>query len=82
MDLQRQLDFAADIARRAGALALQAFARGDAEIATKPDGSIVTSADLEANALICGALGAEFPDDAILSEEGPTSIDRLERARC
>lgn len=82
MDLQRRLDLAANIARRAGALALEAFVRGDAEITTKPDGSMVTSADLEANALICEALSAEFPADAVMSEEGPTSADRSKRSRC
>lgn len=82
VDPQRRLDLAAGIVRRAGAVALESFVRGDAEITTKPDGSVVTSADLEANAVICEALSEEFPTDAVMSEEGPTSADRTERPRC
>src|SRR5262249_27007120 len=47
----------------------------------KRDDSPVTEADREANALIIGALAAEFPNDAVLSEEAPDDGSRLSRPR-
>ncbi len=62
--------------QRALALASAGF-----QIMTKPDGSPVTSADLEVNRLLESALRGTFPDDGWLSEEAPDSPDRLSKSR-
>lgn len=60
---------AAGIAQKAGALLLHHF-RDDALVSEwKPDYSIVTVADVEADELIRTELTEHFPSDAILSEE-------------
>ncbi|MCC6160076.1 MAG: inositol monophosphatase [Deltaproteobacteria bacterium] len=56
------------VARDAGRLALDL--RHDLRVETKPDGSIVTNADVAVQQHIALALGAAFPDFAIVGEEG------------
>lgn len=51
-------------------------------MATKPDGSPVTSADLAADAAIRATLRDAFPGDAILTEEGADDPARLANRRC
>lgn len=48
---------------------IQRIARAGIEQSRKDDASLVTNADLAADALITGGLRARFPDDGILSEE-------------
>jgi 3'(2'), 5'-bisphosphate nucleotidase len=83
MNLRRELDTAVELARRAGER-IRGFHGSDSaplKVDTKADDSPVTEADRAANALIVAALGAEFPDDAILSEELPDDGSRLGKER-
>ena len=82
MTYAAELAFAVDTVRRAANPALALFERPDLPVFDKPDGSIVTQADLDVNDLILDAIAAAYPDDAILSEEGPDDPDRLSNSRC
>jgi histidinol phosphatase-like enzyme (inositol monophosphatase family) len=62
------LDFAVEVATRAGAATLPWF-RGGAEVETKADGSPVTAADRAAERLVREAIAARFPADDLLGEE-------------
>ncbi len=53
----------------------------DLEIQRKGDDSPLTLADLAANRIICETLRAEFPDDAVLTEEEVDSPARLDARR-
>ncbi len=66
---QADLDFAVSIARRAGDLTQQHFLQPDLAVDHKGDGSPVTVADRAAERLLREAIGAAYPDDAILGEE-------------
>jgi histidinol-phosphatase len=69
MQYQKELESALDVTRRAGRLAMRYFAKGiTAE--EKSDGSPVTAADRECEALISRYLSDTFPSDGILGEEG------------
>ncbi len=68
MSLKRELEFAVDVAREAGAFTLKHFDSG-IEPSWKEDSSPVTVADLGAEDLIRERIGAVFPTDAILGEE-------------
>lgn len=61
-----------DVAEIAGALLVKRQAEGCA-VRAKADGSPVTIADEEAEALIAAALAARFPDIAVVSEENAAS---------
>lgn len=63
-----ELERLASIARDAGRGILRIYA-GDFHVDYKGPGDPVTDADREANELICGRLGAEFPGAAIVAEE-------------
>lgn len=52
---------------RAGKVALDRFR--EPEVRVKSDGSVVTDADLVANAVLIDGLTRAFPDDALISEE-------------
>lgn len=82
MTYAAELDFAVDTVRRAAEPALANFQRPDLPVFDKPDGSIVTQADYDVNDVIVEAISAAYPDDAILSEEGPDDPDRLGKSRC
>jgi myo-inositol-1(or 4)-monophosphatase len=69
------LDFAAGLARQAGALLVEYFRRGQFNPTLKPDHSVVTEADVAADRLIAGAIQAQFPNDLLLSEELAPSYD-------
>jgi myo-inositol-1(or 4)-monophosphatase len=70
--LARELEVAQAAAREAGEL-LRGFRKQCLEVHEKADRSLVTSADLAAEELVLGRLRAEFPEDAILSEESGES---------
>ncbi len=75
-------DCLAGAAREAGALALTFFRHGaatSARINTKAGGSLVTEADLAADALLKARLGEAFPEAGWLSEETVDDSDRLAR---
>ncbi len=81
MNSSDELDFAVATVRRAAAATLERFQRGDAAIHAKPDGTIVTDADLESDAIIRDALVERFPQDALLSEEAPDDPARVQNPR-
>ena len=53
-----------------------------AETYIKGDGSPVTDADLASDRIIRQHLSQEFPDDALLTEEGVKDTARLRNRRC
>ncbi len=68
----RELEVAARLAREAAAVIRRHYEASSLAITRKADGSPVTAADLEADALIAHGLGEAFPGDAIRSEESST----------
>ena len=66
-DLSRER-LAADLVVRGGRLALQYFNR--AHVSWKPDGSMVTDADVAIQDILAGEISRVFPDDAVCGEEG------------
>src|SRR5262245_10236445 len=69
------LDFAIDIARRAGALLVEGLC-SQRRIELKSSYEVVTDIDRASELLIVSAIHAEFPDHAILAEEGGGTFDR------
>ncbi len=63
------LEYAVSVARRAGALLLEGLDRPPA-IELKSSFEVVTAMDRASEALIVTALATQFPDHAIVSEEG------------
>lgn len=63
------LEFAADLVKSTGRSLLAQQRAGGWEASFKPDRSLVTSADLNADRLISAEIQAAFPEDAILTEE-------------
>lgn len=62
------LDFAVDLVRRAGDLSVKRFHAGE-RVDHKPDGTVVTSADLAVEDLIRTELARRTPEDGIVGEE-------------
>ena len=62
---------ASDLALRGGRLALEYFHR--AHVTSKPDGSLVTDADLAIQERLAAEIARAFPDDAIIGEEAGLS---------
>jgi 3'(2'), 5'-bisphosphate nucleotidase len=76
----RELEEVLRIARRAGEIVRAVYATAFTVELKGPDDP-VTRADREANDLICGALAASFPGDAILAEESvPGAAEVARRA--
>jgi 3'(2'), 5'-bisphosphate nucleotidase len=73
--LSRELAVACAAARAGGRAAMRHYGSATAQL--KEGGSPVTLADHAANAAILAVLRAEFPDDAVLSEETTDSPGRL-----
>ena len=72
MTLHRELNFALDLAKNCGAIALdyQRQGRSALEIRDKgADQGLVTRADTELNARIVAALREAFPSDVVVAEE-------------
>ncbi len=67
--MKKFLEVAADAARQAGAILRVEFDRPK-EISYKGEIDIVTESDKRSEALIVGRLRSEFPDHAIVAEEG------------
>jgi myo-inositol-1(or 4)-monophosphatase len=59
---------AADLALRGGRLALEYFHR--AQVSWKPDGSMLTDADLAIQAVLAEEIARRFPGDIVIGEEG------------
>lgn len=69
-------------ALEAGATVRDLYERAAAATYAKADGSPVTDADLASDAIVRRVLGARFPADAILTEEGRDDAARLRVDRC
>lgn len=67
------LDFAVDLAERAGRVARDRFFAGPADTALKSDGSEVTEADLAVEELIRTELARHCPGDEVYGEEAGTT---------
>jgi 3'(2'), 5'-bisphosphate nucleotidase len=79
--LERELSAAVEIARAAGKLLMEIYAR-DFAVAYKSKNDPVTEADQRANAYIVGELQKRFPADGIIAEESVERGDALHKARC
>ena len=69
MAYERELEIGAEIARKAGQLALE-IRKGNIGVESKSDESPVTIADRACEELIVRELTAAFPQDGLLGEEG------------
>jgi myo-inositol-1(or 4)-monophosphatase len=67
---------AADLAVRGGRLALEYFHQ--AQVSWKPDGSMVTDADLAIQEYLATEIARAFPDDAVVGEEGQPEQGRTD----
>lgn len=67
--MNQALAFASDLAHQTGELLLRYFDSRGSPVQTKTDASVVTEADLAADQHITQAIGAHYPQDAVLSEE-------------
>jgi myo-inositol-1(or 4)-monophosphatase len=76
MDLDEELAVAEEAVCEAGSVITQLYT-GRYDVREKSKGNPVTSADLEANAVIHERITRRFPKDAWLSEEDPDDLRRL-----
>ncbi len=76
-----ELSVAVATADAAGDVILEFYNAHSAGEYTKEDGSPVTDADLAADKVIREHLGAAFPDDGLLTEEGAKDESRLGKTR-
>src|SRR5215468_9256975 len=72
MGYQKEMTAGAEIARKAGELALK-IRKGDIGIESKADESPVTVADKACEKLIVEELQKAFPEDGLLGEEGASA---------
>lgn len=79
--LEQELAAAVELARGAGRILLEIYAR-DFEVAYKGKNDPVTEADQLANTYIVSELRRRFPDDGIVAEESVERGDAVEKARC
>ncbi len=77
--MKKELGTAKNLAIEAGSILLDYYQRG-VSIDWKAPDDPVTAADREASSLIVGNLKREFPDHAVLCEEEPDDLARLERS--
>ncbi len=72
------LEFIKNIARQTGAMVVQQRSNsGSFTTGFKADSELVTSVDLQADAMICQAIRQRFPDHMILAEESAPDIRRI-----
>ena len=67
--MDSSLTFATDLAERVGEFLLDSFRRYDKKTQTKPDFTLVTEADVQADQWICREIQAAYPQDSLVSEE-------------
>lgn len=77
-----ELAVAKDVVRVAAAAIMRFYEHANAGVYAKADDSPVTDADLAADRLIRERIGARFPDDALLTEEGADDPTRPSKRRC
>jgi myo-inositol-1(or 4)-monophosphatase len=70
--LEKRTILADSIAVETGDLLLEYFQLKENQTEIKPDRTLVTEADLAADALISDTIQKQFPEDSIISEEGQT----------
>lgn len=70
------LEFAVQLSKQTGELLMRIFNPSGIPAALKADKTFVTEADLAADQLIADAIGRQYPQDAILSEELQPVLDR------
>ena len=75
-DFNKEIEVAAQLARQAGRVILEVYAQ-DFAVASKGQAGPVTEADLRASQLIVDGLRQAFPDDSVVSEEGPESESQV-----
>jgi fructose-1,6-bisphosphatase/inositol monophosphatase family enzyme len=73
-------DWLIALARDAGTLAMDMRAAGF-EQQRKPDGTLVTSADIAVDRLLHEQIARKHPEDCVLSEESPDPADRTRHSR-
>lgn len=79
----RELEICKEAAVKAGATILDVYENAkDFKVEYKSDNSPLTIADKKANEIIVDILSKEFPDYAILSEEGKDDVKRLHNDYC
>jgi len=80
-EYQRELETAVAAAAAASAVVMEIYTAQSADTYIKADGSPVTDADLASDRTIREMIGAAFPDDALLTEEGAKDEARLSNPR-
>ncbi len=78
--MQREIETARELVLGAGDI-LMKYYRSATAVHWKAPGDPVTAADREASEFIVRNIRREFPHDAILSEEEPDDLVRMERSR-
>src|SRR5262245_56018831 len=78
--MERELEVAKHLALEAGKILLQFYAT-DTVVQWKGYDDPVTAADQAANEMIVRELLRHFPHDAVLSEEAPDDVARLQKER-
>ncbi len=79
--LERELEAAVELARGAGRILLEIYAK-DFAVAYKGANNPVTEADQRANTYIVAELEKRFPEDGIVAEESIERGDALTKSRC
>jgi 3'(2'), 5'-bisphosphate nucleotidase len=79
--LERELSAAAELAREAGRILMEIYAR-DFAVSYKGKNDPVTEADQLANAYLVSQLKQRFPEDGIVAEESPDQSDARTKQRC
>ncbi|KAA3643214.1 MAG: hypothetical protein DWQ07_22110 [Chloroflexi bacterium] len=73
--MSSDLDFIRDLAHQTGQMLLEYFNLDGIHADRKADRTVVTEADLAADRFITDTIRAQYPDDAILSEEALVPIE-------
>ena len=79
MSMDKELEIAKKLALGAGSILIDHYKHG-ISVDWKAPGDPVTAADREASEFIVGNLKREFPEHAVLCEEEPDDLVRLERS--
>jgi 3'(2'), 5'-bisphosphate nucleotidase len=78
--MEKELEIAKALSREAGRILLDYYKKG-AQVHWKGENDPVTAADRAANEMLVQELHRQFPNDAILSEEFPDDLARLNNDR-
>jgi 3'(2'), 5'-bisphosphate nucleotidase len=79
--LERELEVAVELARGAGRILMEIYAK-DFAVAYKGANNPVTEADQRANTYIVAELEKRFPEDGIVAEESVERGDAVHKQRC